>query len=592
MGSALLGGVRQDVKPLPSPGLKWRPCEGHEKDAHLDCTTVEAPKDYFNSSAGSVYIAVARYKATTKHKKDRKGSIFINPGGPGGSGKDFAYRIGPLLSTLFDGAYDLIGFDPRGIGDTRPRVNCFGSARKLALFKSGTFLDRPFDVTPDLFSQENIDLQTRQWAEVQALRRVEMEKCTAEMGADELRYMSSSSVVRDIDFMSRQLEGEDAPINFIGASYGTVLGAYLANMLPAHRLGRIAIDGVVCPRDWSTMPSEYWLKEWLVDAERAYEWFLEACERAGPDECALMQSSTDTAANINDRLERLVEDLYRAPVPVAHASRPGLLTSGVIRTMQYDLTYTPQRWSLYADLFADVLAQNYTRLFDFFYEPFPLDDSDKDEEELSRAAVTCGDVTPYADPKNGNWPLPNPQLLANLSMQTFNTTRRFAVSSAAREPDGGCEFHPALGKAPERFVGPWNNTLVNSPLLVISNTADPTTPRKCGLQVLELMGTDSARLVTQNSPGHCSYRSVATCTWRAYRDFFLHGIVPPPEGKYCDIDNDYFDLGSVQKKPSTTGVAQSAIGDDDGLAAVAAELSQAWSDWDDHRRGRSRGRTR
>ncbi|KAK0525773.1 hypothetical protein OC835_005503 [Tilletia horrida] len=566
----------------PTHNLKWTPCQGYEKDHRFDCTSINAPKDYFNASAGSISIAVARLKATAS-KKDQLGQIFINPGGPGGSGKSFAYRFGPILSTLLDGKYDIIGFDPRGVGDSRPLVNCFGSALDLALFKAGTLLDRPFDVAPDVLSVENERLQQHQWAEAQALRRIEMEKCTQAMGANELRYMGTSSVVRDIDFMARKTGGDSALINFVGASYGTVIGAYLANMLPPERLGRIVIDGVVCPSDWAKLPTELWLKEWMVDSDRAFEWFLESCEKAGPGDCPLMQSSNDTAANIDARLEKLMAELYRSPASVSTSKRPGILTSGVIRTMQYDLGYTPQRWPLYADLLAEALAGNYTRIMDFWYPPFPEDRTDVEQEELSRAAVTCADVTPYEDPNAGDWPLPTPESLAKVSIDTFReTTRRFAVSSAAREPDGGCEFHPALGRAPERFTGPWNNSLINSPVLVVSNTADPATPRKCGLQVLELMGADSARMVTQHSPGHCSYRSVATCTSKAYRDYFLHGTVPPPEGQYCEIDDDYFGLGQKDQSAVLGGNEEDAL-----LLRSARAMAGAWKDWDDER-GRRR----
>ncbi|KAE8251062.1 hypothetical protein A4X13_0g4178 [Tilletia indica] len=594
-GSTLFPPFNSPFPSRPDRGtLRWKACQGYEDDHRFDCTTIEAPKDYLNaSSTDTVRIALARLKAQVKDRSKYKGSIYINPGGPGGSGKSFAYRFGPIMGTLLDGTYDIIGFDPRGIGETRPLVDCFGSALDLALFKSGTLLDRPFDVAPDVFSKENEELQRHQWAEVQALRKIEMERCTLEMGADELRFMGTTSVVRDIDFISRKIDGENGLINFIGASYGTLIGSYLANMLPPERLGRIAIDGVVCPKDWTTLPAEYWLKEWMVDSDRAFEWFLESCQRAGPKECSLMQSTNDTAANIDARLDKLMTELYHAPVPVADAARPGLLTSGVIRTMMYDLAYTPQRWTLYADLFAEVLAGNYTRTMDFWYPPFPKDRSDIDQEELSRAAVTCADVVPYEDPEAGNWPLPDAGLLTKLTMQTFNeTTRRFAVSSAAREPDGGCEFHAALGRAPERFAGPWNNSLINSPMLVVSNTADPATPRKCGLQVLELMGTNSARMVIQNSPGHCSFRSAATCTSRAYRDYFLHGTVPPPEGQYCDVDDDYFNTAFPGRPiASTMDQQMGGIGGEDALLGETARaLSAAWAEWDDerHRRGHRR----
>lgn len=117
----------------------------------------------------------------------------------------------------------MLGFDPRGIGATEPRVECFPSTLDYELFKAGSVLERGFDIPKDPFSDEGRQHLLDQHRQLLSMQETEYTKCAETMG-DELRYMSTTSVVRDIEEMSRVLEGPDAPINFFGGSYGTVLG--------------------------------------------------------------------------------------------------------------------------------------------------------------------------------------------------------------------------------------------------------------------------------------------------------------------------------------------------------------------------------
>jgi len=206
---------------------------------------------------------------------ERLGSIFLNPGGPGGSGFDFTFRFGPSLSNILEGRYDLIGFDPRGIGRTRPKVLCFPTKLAYQLFKAGTVLDHGFNIPSDPFSVEGRFRLLEQHRELLALQQAEYERCAETMG-DELRYMGTSTVVRDIEEMSRIFEGEDAPINFFGGSYGTVLGAYLVNMIP-EKIGRVYIDGVASAPQWANRHTYEWLPEWMKYTETTYQWFLKSC---------------------------------------------------------------------------------------------------------------------------------------------------------------------------------------------------------------------------------------------------------------------------------------------------------------------------
>lgn len=111
-------------------------------------------------------------------------------------------------------------------------------------------LDWGFDVKNDVYAPDLRTSMLRQASEMEALTKAQFELCRNTMG-DELRYMGTSTVARDIDFITTALEGEEALINFYGGSYGSTLGQYVINMFP-HRVGRIAIDGIMDASGWAS----------------------------------------------------------------------------------------------------------------------------------------------------------------------------------------------------------------------------------------------------------------------------------------------------------------------------------------------------
>ncbi|CAD6899559.1 unnamed protein product [Tilletia laevis] len=340
-------------------------------------------------------------------------------------------------------------------------------------------------------------------------------------------------------------------------------------MLPASSIGHIVIDGVASAPGWTSVPPDRWLSSgWLTDTEKAYDWLIKACSEAGPSKCAIAREQGEDPQKITDRLMAFFDELYHQPLPVPYGPRPGVLTSGVARAMLYRSTEAPSSlWPTTAFYFADAMAGNGTQLYYLATKPFSTDPKEKIQEELSRAAVSCGDAPPYEDPKQGNWPKPSPELLVDLTLDNFKKhSPHFAASVFTIEPDGGCEWHPASGRTPDRFTGPWNSTL-NLPMLVISNTADPITPRSSGEEIDRLMGK-SSRLLIVNQPGHCSVAGTSTCSWLALRDYFLLDQLPT-EGKMCELDEGMFGPSaklSVEKEEA-----------EDELLTLARAASQQWT---------------
>lgn len=143
---------------------------------------------------------------------------FVNPGGPGGAGASWNYRFGPSLSAITSGHYDIIGFDPRGIGASTPRIDCFNSTLEWELFRAGTVLEHGFDIPHDPFSHDALLSLTNQQRELSALLEAQYKVCRENVDLEDLKQSGTSTVVRDIEEISRQLDGAEVKINFAGFS--------------------------------------------------------------------------------------------------------------------------------------------------------------------------------------------------------------------------------------------------------------------------------------------------------------------------------------------------------------------------------------
>lgn len=120
-----------------------------------------------------------------------------------------ATEIGPYMQTLLGSDYDMVAFDPRGTGLSEPRVRCFDKPRMYQLFRGNTVLERGFDVGPDLNDPRTRERLLEQRREADALTQTQYEMCKESMG-DQMKYMGTTSVARDVDFITTALEGPDA----------------------------------------------------------------------------------------------------------------------------------------------------------------------------------------------------------------------------------------------------------------------------------------------------------------------------------------------------------------------------------------------
>ena len=193
--------------------VDWKGCDGD-----FDCATLTVPADYDDPESGTLELEVIRLKA-----KDPMGSLILNPGGPGGSGVDYARAARGVLTSQLADAYDVVGFDPRGVVSSTP-VDCLEDSELDVLFAA--------DGTPDT-PQEVAEL-----AEASTLLG---EGCQT-LSPDVAPYMDTESAARDMDILRAVLGDEQ--LNYLGKSYGTYLGAQYAELFP-DRVGRVVLDGVL-----------------------------------------------------------------------------------------------------------------------------------------------------------------------------------------------------------------------------------------------------------------------------------------------------------------------------------------------------------
>ncbi|KAG9119040.1 hypothetical protein FRC07_006157 [Ceratobasidium sp. 392] len=486
-------------------GITWEPCGSTTNQRY--CGRFEVPLDYANQTAGKASLAAVMYPATVKPKV---GTLFVNPGGPGEEG--VGYILGSAGDTIMNaagGAYDIVSWDPRGVGLTYPKVECFATmedARALwghSLFWIGVEARGNFTDPADL--QAFYDYVPGVDQELLAFGK----QCLQYM-PDTFQYLGTAAVVRDMVAMHDYLEGPDKPINYWGLSYGTAIGIYMVNMFPT-RVGRVVLDGVVDPVYWANrpaheatyMPHQIWAIN-VESADEALTGFVQACAMAGPAGCAIA-----TAGSTTDSLRMWIQQLLDMAYDYRKAAgAQAIFDSFDVRSQLFQGMYAPAQWK---DL-AVALKGRWDTIVSAMGPPAKrsaslskLDWVDLRTRQNSEAppdyaiyAITCADAV---DPSNVTTQMVFDYLV--------KVTREVSPMFGPNLGIAGFYCHHWPVRAVERFTGPWNNKLSN-PILVIGNEADPITPYRSAKAVADALG-DSATLVEQDDYGHCSLAMHSDC---------------------------------------------------------------------------------
>ena len=482
----------------PQPKANWSPCYKDYGDA-FECATVQVPLDYDNPGTAAISIAMIRLPASDP--AGRIGSLFLNPGGPGGSGVDFALSAGPYLySAEVRARFDIIGFDPRGIGRSTA-LRCFGTPKQWV----GYITEFPYPTTPE---EEGI------WEEADLYL---VDACEQRAGRI-IDHMTTADVARDLDLL-RQAVG-DEQLTYAGYSYGSYLGVTYANLFPEN-VRALVVDGVLDPIAWATgepgqdsVPFSTRLRSDAGAAATLGE-FFRLCDEGGAN-CAFGPASADRYAALFERLQDEPIDVTLPDGTTFTFTHADLIANSL------GPLYDSFSWPSFAEFLAAI---------EYFASPTEIG------ARLQALWLDLGLITKRGFPQYPNYVEGFPGVACG---DTDNPTSYADWAAAAETAEG--YFGPLWtwvsspcaawgGPADSRYAGPFDSTTTN-PVLVASTLYDPATRYEGALTVAGLL--PNSRLLTVDGWGHTTL-FLSQCADQAISTYLLDGTLPD-EGTVCAQD--------------------------------------------------------
>jgi pimeloyl-ACP methyl ester carboxylesterase len=440
----------------------------------LQCSTLLVPEIYSHPAGRVLSIAVARLPATGR----RAGSLVVNPGGPGASGIQFLEADSNIFSQL-TGHYDLVSFDPRGVGQSDP-VRCLPPRQ----------IDQQVDANPDPTTAAGR-------AQLVRLSKHFAAACYRRNG-NYLEHVGTIDEARDMDVLRAALG--DRKLTYYGASYGTYLGAKYAQLFPTG-IRAMVLDGALDPAQSVTAQN----RAQAVGFETDLHDFESACVAAGS--CPL--GSTQTA--VEAWLHQLQRQITAHPIRYrGRTFGPGELFEGIASGM-----YSPSNWSALWSALAAVKQGNPAGMF-VFADALTERNTNGTYSNLieSNTAINCIDR-------------PSPRKVSTYvaDAQSFATV---APDFGAAIEYGGMAC--AFWKVPpvenlHRVTAPGA-----PPILVIGTTRDPATPYVWAQALARQL--DSGVLLTYDGDGHTAYIRHNACIDAAVQSYIV-SLRPPAAGTVC-----------------------------------------------------------
>ncbi|PIL33846.1 hypothetical protein GSI_03552 [Ganoderma sinense ZZ0214-1] len=285
----------------PSTDIQWTSCyDGHQ------CARLLLPLDYQSNGTSNATTAIALRMIPARNRTNYRGTVLMNPGGPGESGTLYMGLLGPSLAATVGDSFDFLSFDPRGVGASTPRLDCVTTSSERDIWN--------MQVGNQLLDASDVSLLNLYVARAQLVGA----RCAAASALNEdiAQYMSTASVATDMLNIVEKLGQEK--LQYWGFSYGTILGQYFAAMYP-DKIERMVLDGVY---DGNNYRASLWNSN-VINNEAVIDSLFTFCHQAGPSGCALYDSTPDA---IRDRFFGVLESVKHAPVAIPLATPPLVVT--------------------------------------------------------------------------------------------------------------------------------------------------------------------------------------------------------------------------------------------------------------------------
>jgi pimeloyl-ACP methyl ester carboxylesterase len=461
--------VSAELAPFYKQVLRWSTC------GEFHCADATVPLDWNAPSGATITLALIRKTATG----NSHGSLLVNPGGPGASGYDFirdslSYAVSPKLQS----GYDIVGFDPRGVNHSS-KVKCYDDPKQMDAFL--------YDIAP-------YQVGTDQWIDYEENSNAEFGKACRSFTGDLLGHVDTVSAARDLDVLRAALG--DEKLNYLGYSYGTLLGGTYAELFPK-KTGRLVFDGAVDPAT-----TEF-------DVTKTQATGFESALRAFVADC-LTNGKCPFRGDVNAAMRTirgLLDSLDASPLRADDGRMLGSATmfSAIILPL-----YSHSNWPYLTDLFSKVMNgdANYAfQLADSYNNRGP-NGTYNDNSTEAFIAVNCLDYK---------------------TTSTRASLKAEAAQLKAAAPVLGPQMaYGGTACANWPFPATRDRTAIvaagSAPILVVGTTNDPATPYVWAQNVAKEL--QNGHLVTYHGEGHTAYNKSNSCVNDAVDGFFLDGTVP------------------------------------------------------------------
>jgi pimeloyl-ACP methyl ester carboxylesterase len=510
-GTAVAAASVPAAEPLPGtvPQLTWAACglTAEATAAGVECATADLPMDHDEPAGALVQVALARVPATDQ--ANRIGSLFVNPGGPGGEYVTYLQETGAGLFADLNARFDIVAFAPRGVAPSTPAVDCRVDPETQGPTVTPT--PTPFDADLDALV-------------AQAQRYVDA--CLAANGAI-LEHLSTANVARDLDLLRAAVGDEQ--LSYLGFSYGTVIGATYATLYPEGYRAMV-LDAAVDADGYLNDPLGF-TAEQAAGFEVALARFAEAC--------AVDQVACSGFGGIDPYLayDQLLAAADATPIPAdAYPADPRPVTADDIRLVTIRLLYAKQLWGLLGRVLSEAANGDASFIRALVHSVFRADSAPADRQftiGASEQRYPQGDLQVYLD----------------RGAEAWASFPHFGGNS------GYTEIHYALWpvRDEDAFPGPFEASGSAPAPLVIGTTYDPATPYAWAERLADDLG--NARLLTLEGDGHAAYGGRSACIDSSTEAYLVDGALPAA-GTVCRQETVF---ESPVPAPTTAAAAAQAL---------------------------------